>query len=303
MKIGYVGLGKMGYNMALRLSEFGHEVVAHNRSPQKIEQLVEEAGVQGALTLRELVEKLEAPRTIWVMVPNSAVEDVVNELKELLDEGDILIDGGNTLFKDTKRRAQEVEALGINYMDVGVSGGPGGARNGASLMIGGNPSIYASLEPLFKDLATENGYAYMGKHGAGHFVKMVHNGIEYGMMQAIAEGFDVMKQSEFELDFLQIMRPYENGSVITSSLVSWLGDAFRKYGVDLEPISDVAKHSGEGQWTVEVAKEMGINVRVIEDSLQARIDSEKEPNFQAQVVSAMRGEFGGHPVLKNPEKN
>lgn len=312
MKIGYIGLGKMGYNMALRLVEKGHTVVAYNRTPEKIDQLITETqGLVSTITpantniikannLREVVEKLEGPRVVWVMVPHQVVDDIVNELTEFLQEGDIIIDGGNTYYKDTINRAEQTEQKGIRYIDVGVSGGPNGARNGASLMIGGSKGVFDSFEQqnLWQDLATQNGYAYLGESGAGHFVKMVHNGIEYGMMQAIAEGFDILKNSEFDLNPLQVMKPYENGSVITSSLVSWLSDAFKKYGTNLDPISCIAKHSGEGQWTVETAQEQGIKAKVIEDSLQARMDSETNPNFQAKIVSAMRGEFGGHPVFK-----
>lgn len=298
MKLGYVGLGKMGYNMALNLLEKGYEVIAHNRSPQKVENLVEEANAIGAFTLHELVEKLESPRVVWLMVPNDAVEDVTNELKELLEPGDIVIDGGNTFYKDTVQRAAEFQKLEISYMDVGVSGGPSGARNGASLMIGGNKPTFEYLKKLFKDLAIENGYAYLGKSGAGHFTKMVHNGIEYGMMQAIAEGFDVLRNSEFDLDLNEVLKPYRHGSVIESSLIDWLGEAYRKYGTDLDPISDKANQSGEGLWTIETAKEKGIKTEVIEKAVRFREESQNNPSYQAQIISALRGEFGEHPVFK-----
>lgn len=298
MKLGYVGLGKMGYNMALNLLEKGYEVVAHNRSPQKVENLVEEANAIGAFTLHELVEKLESPRVVWIMVPNDAVEDVTNELKELLKPGDIIVDGGNTFYKDTVQRAYEFENLQISYMDVGVSGGPSGARNGASLMIGGNKLTFEYLEKLFKDLAVENGYAYLGKSGAGHFTKMVHNGIEYGMMQAIAEGFDVLNNSEFDLDLNEVLKPYRHGSVIESALMDWLEDAFGKYGSDLKDVSGKAQQLGEGRWTVEVAKEQGIKTEVIEKAVRFREESQNNPSYQAKIISALRGEFGNHPVLK-----
>ena len=303
MTIGYIGLGRMGYNMALRMIEYGHDVVAYNRSPQKTEKLIEQAGAKGVLDILEFETALTPQRIIWMMVPNKAVNDVITQLRAVLEPGDVLIDGGNTFYKDTIKRASHFEKLGVDYIDVGVSGGPEGARHGASLMVGGNKKTFEKLQPLFEDLATENGFAHMGRSGAGHFVKMIHNGIEYGMMQAIAEGFDILVHSDFDLNIKNVMRPYRNGSVIESELLNWLSDAYQNHGKKLEKISDVAHHTGEGEWTINTAKEMGIHAKIIEGALKARILSETEPNYQAQVISAMRGEFGGHPVLKENSDN
>ena len=302
MQIGYIGLGKMGLNMVTLMLEKGHSVVAFNLSPEPIQKAVE-LGAVGAESLEDLSNKLTETRVFWLMVPHGAVDSVLADLSQHLREGDVVIDGGNSFYKDSMRRGADLAKSDVSYLDAGISGGPEGARNGASVMVGGSKEHFDRLEQLFADISVENGYAYIGKSGAGHFVKMVHNGIEYGMMQAIAEGFDVMRKSEFDLDFREVMKPYKNGSVISSSLVNWLDDAFEEYGNDLEKISDKASHLGEGQWTVETAEELGIPVKVIKESLQARIDSQSNPNFQARLISAMRGEFGGHPVLKDDGNN
>lgn len=301
MKLGYIGLGKMGYNMCLRLDERGYDVVVYNRSPEKTEKLLTETHAVGVLSLEELVENLNSPRLIWIMVTNDAVDEIVNKLKGLLNAGDTVIEAGDSFYKETQRRARELEEMNINYIDVGVGGGPKGARNGSSLMIGGKIEDFQASERLFKDLAVENGYEYLGNHGAGHFVKMVHNGIEYGMMQAIAEGFSILKSSEFELSLEKVMKPYRHGSVIESRLLDWLNEAFEKYGDGLDPIKKIADHSNAGTWTVQVAKDMGISDDVIHTALEARIASKKNPNYQAQIISAMRGEFGGHQVKVEEE--
>jgi len=298
MNIGYIGLGKMGYAMAEQLREVNWNVVAYNRSHDKTEQLAKETGATGVKTIAELVTKLEAPRLIWIMVPNNAVDEVIDELMPLLQKGDTVIDGGNTFFKDSIKRAEKIEAVGINFMDIGVSGGPGGARNGACMMIGGNKEIFERYEKLFQDTCVEKGYGYFGKHGAGHFVKMVHNGIEYGMMQAIGEGFEVLKKSDFDLDLKKVTEVYNHGSVITSRLVGWLQSAYEKDGVELAAISGKVSHSGEGEWTIEAARELGIPTPVIKASLQFRIDSQEKPNYTGQVVSALRGQFGKHEVRR-----
>ncbi|PIQ77168.1 6-phosphogluconate dehydrogenase (decarboxylating) [Candidatus Peregrinibacteria bacterium CG11_big_fil_rev_8_21_14_0_20_46_8] len=299
MKIGYLGLGKMGYAMCENLLEHDWEVVAYNRSTEKAEQLAaayEKA--HAAPTLEDLIAKLPKPRLVWVMVPNSAVEEMLKKLVPLLEEGDTVIDGGNTFYKETVERAKWIEEHGVNFLDVGVSGGPGGARKGACMMIGGNDEIFKQHEKLFKDTCVEHGYGYFGKHGAGHFVKMVHNGIEYGMMQAIGEGFEVLKKSDFNLDLKKAAEVYNHGSVITSSLIGWLESAYEKHGVDLDTISGEVSHSGEGQWTVEAAREMNIPVPIIEGSLRFRVDSQGNPSYTGQVVSTLRNQFGGHDVEK-----
>lgn len=298
MKIGYVGLGKMGHGMVLHLLEKGHEVVAYNRSPEPVEE-VAKAGAVPAFTLSELSTKLEGPRVIWLMVPWKAVDDVLAELLPLLSPNDLIIDGGNSPYLETIRRADELKAKGFRFMDVGTSGGPGGARTGACMMVGGDKSDYDEVAQLIKDSCVEGGFGYMGGHGAGHYVKMVHNGIEYGMMQAIGEGFEVMKKAtEFDIDLVEVTKVYNHGSVIESRLVEWLQEGFEKYGVDLDAISGEVSHSGEGLWTVEAAQRLGVPVPIIEGSLKFREDSQGNPSYTGQVVSVQRNMFGGHDVSK-----
>lgn len=300
MKIGYIGLGKMGLNMVSRLIEKGHEVVAFNRSKEPVSE-ANKIGATGVNNLNELVEKLETPRVIWLMVSHQAVDSVLGDLLPLLEEGDLIIDGGNSNFYQTILRSKILEEKKIEFMDVGVSGGPSGALNGACLMIGGQEKNFQKLENLFKDLSkNENSYIHAGKIGSGHFVKMVHNGIEYGMMQSIGEGFNILEQANKifgeDLNLKEISRVYQNGSVIESRLVGWLHDAFSKYGNNLEKIDYKVNHSGEGEWTVETAQKLGIPAENIKQALDFRKKSEFLPSFTGKVVSAMRGEFGGHDV-------
>jgi 6-phosphogluconate dehydrogenase len=271
MRIGYIGLGKMGLNMVERLHEKGHEVVAYNRSPEPREE-AKKIGVETVETLEDLVNALEAPRVIWLMVTHSANDAVLKELTPLLSKGDLIIDGGNSYYEDTIRRGKELEAEGLYFMDVGTSGGPKGARDGACLMIGGNKAMFQTLLSLFEDLASDgSAYAHLGKTGAGHFVKMVHNGIEYGMMQAIAEGFEVLKKSDFNLDLEQVAGLYNKKSVIESRLVGWLMSGFKKFGQDLDDVSGTVAHTGEGEWTVVTAKKLGVPVPIIEESFNLRV--------------------------------
>lgn len=293
MKLGYIGLGKMGYNMAELLLEKGHRIVAYNRSAEPVKKIAER-GAQTAESIRSLVAALEPPRLAWIMVPYQAVDDVLNELEPLLAKGDTVIDGGNSPYKESMRRAKELEGKGIDFLDAGVSGGPGGARSGACIMVGGRESVFRKYERLFKDASVEGGYAYFGAAGAGHFVKMVHNGIEYGMMQALAEGFAVMKASPFNLDLVKIADLYNHRSVIESRLVGWLKNAYEQHGRDLSGISGSAAQSGEGMWTVEAAKELGVPAPVIERALEFRIRSQKNPSYTGKIISALRNQFGGH---------
>jgi len=298
MKLGYIGLGKMGMGMVQNMIEHGHEVVATNRSKEPVDVAVG-YGAVGAYSYEELVANLEAPRTIWLMVPWQSVDEVIGEMLPLLTEGDTIIDGGNSPYKETIRRAQEITSKGINFMDVGVSGGPSGARAGACMMVGGTKEDFLRYEQLIKDSSLTDGYGYMGGHGAGHFVKMVHNGIEYGMMQAIGEGFEVMQKApEFTIDLTEVARVYNTGSVIESRLVGWLHKAFLEEGESLQNISGEVKHSGEGLWTVEAAKRNGVPVPIIEGSLEFREASQGNPSYTGQVVSALRNQFGGHDVKK-----
>src|SRR3989344_9665762 len=247
--IGYIGLGKMGMNMVHRLNEMGWRVIAYNRSPEPRHE-VANSGIATAETINDLIKRIEHPRLIWVMVSHEAVDAIVDLLLPLLEKGDTVIDGGNSYYKDSIRRAKKTTEKGIQYLDAGVSGGPDGARHGACCMVGGDEAVFKKFENLFKDVSVQDGYGYMGKAGAGHFVKMVHNGIEYGMMQAIGEGFEVMKHAPFQLDLAQVAQLYNQGSVIESRLVGWLAKAYQEHGQDLASISGSVKHSGEGQWTV-----------------------------------------------------
>ena len=297
MKLGYVGLGKMGLNMVERLLEKGYQVTAFDRSTVATEEAAGK-GAQRADTLESMVSSLPQPRLVWVMVPHQAVDTVLQELVPLLAKGDTVIDGGNSPYKESMRRASELEKKGIDFLDAGVSGGPSGARSGACIMIGGRRESFQKFEGLFRDLAAPDGYGYMGKSGAGHFVKMVHNGIEYGMMQALAEGFAVMHASPFGVDLAKIAGLYDHRSVIESRLVGWLREAYERYGEGLRGISGTVAQSGEGAWTVEAAEELGIPVPVIMQALEFRIRSQTVPSYTGQVLSALRHQFGGHEVRK-----
>lgn len=298
--IGYIGLGKMGKGMVSNLLEKGWGVVAFNRTPAATDEVAREGAIP-AYTLAEVVSKLASPRLVWLMVPHQAVDGVLAELVPLLNEGDTVIDGGNSFYKNSMRHADELAKKGVHFLDAGTSGGPGGAREGACTMVGGEKEIFDRYEELFKDISVKDGYAYFGKAGAGHFVKMVHNGIEYGMMQAIGEGFEVMKRSLFDLNLEHIANLYNHQSVIESRLVGWAESAFKEYGQDLEAISGKVSASGEGLWTVETAKELGVPVPIIEGSLKFREESQNNPSYTGQVVSALRNQFGGHAVKKENE--
>lgn len=298
MRIGYVGLGKMGKNMVLRLLEQGIEVVAWNRSPKPREE-VAASGAKAVETIAELVNTLEAPRIIWLMLPaGEVVDQILDELLSLLSKGDLVIDGGNSFYQDTLRRNEKLAEKGIHFLDIGVSGGPNGARNGASLMIGGSKEDFVRAEPLIKAIAAPKAYGHFGPVGTGHFAKMVHNGIEYGMMEAIAEGLAVLDKSQFQFNLPEVFRVYNNRTVIESRLTGWTEEALRE-DPRLGSYSSKVNHSGEGEWTIKTAKELGVEVPVIEKSFQVRLDSESEPdNIRNRAVSAMRGKFGGHSVKK-----
>lgn len=298
MKLGYLGLGKMGKNMVLRLLETGHQVVAWNRSPGPREE-VAVAGAQTVATVDAVVLALEAPRTVWVMLPAGEVTgQMINDLAQMLEPGDTIIDGANSFYKDTIARAAQLKEKGIRFMDAAISGGPNGARNGACAMVGGDSTLFTELEPLFRSISAPGAYQHFNGIGAGQFVKMVHNGIEYGMMQAIGEGFEVLKKSAFELDLEKVAHLYNNRSVIESRLIGWTESGYKKHGPELTGISGSVKHSGEGQWTVETAKELGVPVPVIGASYQFRLDSQAKPSYTGKVVSTLRNEFGGHEVTE-----
>jgi 6-phosphogluconate dehydrogenase len=300
MQIGWIGLGKMGMNMARRLRRGEHQVVAYNRTAEKVEQLVEETGAAGAADLDHLAAQLSAPRVVWLMVPaGDPVEENVAALSRLLVPGDIVVDGGNSYFKDDIRRAEALREKGIGFLDAGVSGGIWGLSEGYCLMIGGERALYDRLEPVLATLAPPGGYLYCGKTGSGHFVKMVHNGIEYGMMQAYAEGFEVLEASDYAdgFDYAEISRLWNRGSVVRSWLLELLQDAFVKDG-RLETIRGYVEDSGEGRWTLQQAVETGVPVPVIAQSLFARFRSRTDNTFADRVLAALRREFGGHAVQK-----
>ena len=259
---------------------------------------MKEEGVKGSFTLEELVQQLEKPRIVWMMIPaGKPVDDMIDRVVPLLEPGDILVDGGNSNYKDTLRRAKALEEKQINYVDVGTSGGTSGARNGACMMVGASDDVFKKLEPLFKVVNVENGYLHCGPVGSGHFVKMVHNGIEYGMLQAIAEGFEILEASQFDFDLEQIARVWNHGSVIRGWLMELMQSAFSKEP-KLESIKGVIDHSGEGLWTAQEALELGVPAPIITTSLMVRFRSQQEDSFAGKVVAALRNEFGGHAVTK-----
>jgi 6-phosphogluconate dehydrogenase len=294
MKIGYIGLGKMGINMAERLTQAGHEIVAWNRSEEPRHEATER-GVKTVGMMEELVSSLEAPRIIWLMISHTAVDALLETLLPQLEKGDTLVDGGNSYFKDTIRRGALCAEHGVQFIDAGVSGGPGGAKDGACIMAGGEDDVFKKLEPIFKDASAPDAYSHVGnKIGAGHFVKMVHNGIEYGMMQALAEGFAVMKESDFNLDLTEVTRIYNNKSVIESRLVGWLEKGYKTYGEDLADISGTVAHTGEGEWTVKTAEELGVPTPIIKGAFDFRVESARKPSYTGKVLSTLRNMFGGH---------
>ena len=298
MQIALIGLGRMGMNMAKRLLQGGHSVIAYNRTPNKTDQLVKEGAI-GAYSLSEVVEKLSPPRVTWVMLPaGPTVDDHIVQLKEILSPGDIVIDGGNTYYKDDIRRADLLAEKEIKFVDAGVSGGIWGLKVGYCLMIGGEKETYQYLEPIFKTLAPEEGYLHCGEVGAGHFVKMVHNGIEYGMMQAYGEGFDILESSPYSesLDHAAISHLWNQGSVVRSWLLELMESAFTK-DANLSDIRGYVEDSGEGRWTVQQAIDTGVSAPVIALSLMRRFRSQVEDSFSDKVVAALRREFGGHAVV------
>ncbi|CAN5288359.1 decarboxylating 6-phosphogluconate dehydrogenase [soil metagenome] len=297
MRMGMVGLGKMGANMTERLSMGGHEVVVFDLDPQVVSRVAQGDDVSGATDLEGLVEALAPPRVVWVMVPaGKPTEATLDSLAGLLSAGDVAIDGGNSNYKDTLRRAEQLSERSIHLVDAGTSGGVWGLREGYCLMVGGADEAVGLAEPIFRTLAPENGYAHVGPCGAGHFTKMVHNGIEYGLLQAYAEGFEILHASNFPLDLKQIAGIWNHGSVIRSWLLELLALALDAEGEDLARIDDWVDDSGEGRWTVETAIELNVPAPVITDALLARFRSRQDPSYSAQVIAALRNQFGGHAV-------
>ncbi|HEX8674271.1 MAG TPA: decarboxylating 6-phosphogluconate dehydrogenase [Longimicrobium sp.] len=296
MRLGMVGLGKMGGNMVQRLIRGGHEVAVFDLNAEAVHK-VAEAGATPAASLAELVGALQAPRVVWVMVPaGDPTEQTLRSLADLVQPGDVLIDGGNSNFHDTKRRAAELGARGIHLIDAGTSGGVWGLENGYCLMVGGPDEAVRICEPAFRTLAPENGYEHVGPSGAGHFTKMVHNGIEYGLMQAYAEGFEILKKSEFPLDLQRIAGLWQHGSVVRSWLLELLERAYAAEGQELERIRGWVADSGEGRWTVQAAIDLDVPAPVITLSLMARFASRQDESYGAQVLAALRNQFGGHAI-------
>jgi 6-phosphogluconate dehydrogenase len=303
MQIAMIGLGRMGMNMAKRLLQGGHEVIAYNRTPKKTDDLVKEGAI-GAYSLSEVVEKLSMPRVLWIMLPaGSAVDEHIDQLKDLLSPNDILVDGGNTYYKDDIRRSHLLAEKGVRFVDAGVSGGIWGLEVGYCLMVGGAKETYDHLEPIFKTLAPEEGYLYCGAVGAGHFVKMVHNGIEYGMMQAYGEGFEILEASPYgeSLNYADVAHLWNQGSVVRSWLLELAESAFAK-NQKLSDIRGYVEDSGEGRWTVQQAIENGVSAPAITLALMRRFRSQVQDPFSDKVVAALRREFGGHAVVSADKK-
>jgi 6-phosphogluconate dehydrogenase len=298
MKLGIIGLGKMGTNLGLNLKDNGYDVKGFDVN-EKIRQATKGSGIDVYTDYDELLASLDERKVIWVMVPAGEItERVLSEMLGRLNSGDILIEGGNSRYTDSTRRAAMFEAEGIHYIDVGTSGGVTGARNGACLMIGGNKEIFKGIEPLFKAIAeSDDAYLYAGPAGAGHFLKMVHNGIEYGMMQAISEGFHLLQASDYDFDNEAVARVWNNGSVIRSWLIELAENMFKE-SPKLEEYLGIVHASGEGQWTVETALKENVAVPVIALSVMLRYLSQEEDAFQNKVLAGLRHQFGGHHFEK-----
>ena len=312
--IGIIGLGKMGGGIVEHLLEQGWAVYGHKRHKESASDLISK-GMKFCDSPSALVAALPSPKVLWLMVPARSEKGMKNGkppvdellfgkdgIAKQLAKGDIVIDGGNSYYKETIQRAKKLHKLGIKFIDVGFSGGPSGARNGGCLMIGGDETAFKEYEQLFKELAQKDGYQFFTGAGAGHFVKMVHNGIEYGMMQAIGEGFGIMKKSKYKLELSRVADIYAHGSVIESRLISWLQKAYAQHGEDLKDVSGSVGHNGEGEWTAKTARELKVPAEIIEGSYKFRVRSAKKPSYIGKVVSALREQFGGHSVTTEKRK-
>jgi 6-phosphogluconate dehydrogenase len=287
MQLGMIGLGRMGNGMTERLRDGGHQIQTYDPNVE----------ARTADSLEELAQQLDAPRALWMMIPAGQItEDTFQQLLTILDQGDTIVDGGNSNFHDSKRRYQDAQAKGINFVDVGVSGGIWGLEVGFCLMAGGDDEPVRRLEPILETLAPENGYAHVGPSGAGHFVKMIHNGIEYGLMQSYAEGFEIMDHSEYDLDLHEISGIWRYGSVVRSWLLELLHSAFEEHGSKLEDVASYVEDSGEGRWTISEAIHENVPAPVISAALFARFASRDDINFAAKVAAALRNQFGGHAL-------
>ena len=296
MDIGIYGLGRMGANMVRRLVDSGeHRVIAGNRSPGKVDDAAE-GGAEGSYSIEEFVEKQESPRVLWSMLPaGETTEEMLQKFTDLGDEGDIIVDGANSYFRDSVRRAEEIREKGFRFLDAGISGGVWGYEVGYCTMVGGDSSAFEHVAPALKTLAPPNGYAYLGDAGAGHFAKMVHNGVEYGMMQAYAEGFEILEKSDYDYDLRALSSLWNQGSVVRSWLLELAEHAFEQ-DAKLEKIAGYVEDSGEGRWTVMEAINEDVPAPIITGALFARFASRQDESFGARVLAALRNEFGGHAV-------
>ena len=295
MKIGYIGLGKMGANMCVRLlATRKYQLVVYDPNPHAVARIAAKNGAKGVESLADLVQELPSPRVVWMMVPHAEIDNVLRKITPLMQKGDIIVDAANAPYQETVRRERELKKKGVVFLDAGVSGGPGGALSGACVMVGGDKKAYEKLEPLLRDIAAKDAYGYFGPSGAGHFVKMIHNGIEYGMMQSLAEGFALLKKSPYKLDLIKLADLYNHKSVIESRLVGWLIDAYRSYGTDLKELSGSVGHTGEGAWTVEAGKKLKSPTPSITLALNFRKKSAKNPSYTGKILSGLRNAFGGH---------
>jgi 6-phosphogluconate dehydrogenase len=298
MQLGFVGLGRMGLNMVTRLVRGGHQIVAFDRSADAVAR-AEAAGARGVASLETLTQSLDAPRTVWVMVPaGDPTESTVNALGRLLSAGDAIVDGGNTRFTDDVRRAQTLAGKKIDYVDAGTSGGIWGLQEGYCLMVGGDAGVCKRLEPIFLTLAPPDGYLRVGDHGAGHYVKMIHNGIEYGLMQAYAEGFELMHESSYKIDLAAVAELWDHGSVVRSWLLQLAARALAE-DADLSRLKGDVEDSGEGRWTLDEGIDRGVPMPALSAALYTRFRSRQDDPFADRLLAALRQQFGGHTVKKS----
>ena len=290
-----VGLGKMGKNMVLNLLDKKYKVVGCNRNPEPTKKLARHKGFVPAYDYGELVKNIPKPRAIIIMVTaGKPVNEVIKELSKLLDKGDTIIEGGNSQYEDSIKQSKFLKSKGINLLDMGTSGGLTGARHGASLMIGGDKKIYKKFEPLFKDLAVKNGYGYMGPSGAGHFVKTIHNGIEYALLESYSEGYEILSKSKYKLDMVEVSKVWSNGSVIRSWITELAERVFKKCGDNIKCVVGRIGGGETGRWTLKIAKKLGTDPHTLQHALNKRKKSLKQQSFATRFVSAIRQEFGGH---------